>query len=75
MSAPKILITTPVYGAPDSASVSVAYHEALLSMAQSGQIQLTRICNGSARTWCACAVERCGFFLRKQTVLTSILGR
>ena len=41
MSAPKILITTPVYGAPDSASVSVAYHEALLSMAQSGQIQLT----------------------------------
>jgi len=49
LSAPKILITTPVYGAPDSASVSVAYHEALLSMAQSGQSSSPRICNGSAR--------------------------
>ena len=40
MTTPKILIATPVYGAPDAASVSVAYHEALLSMAQSGQIQI-----------------------------------
>jgi len=40
MTPPKILIATPVYGSPDAASVSVAYHEAILSMAQSGQIQI-----------------------------------
>ena len=40
MTSPKILIATPVYGSPDAASVSVAYHEALLSMARSGQIQI-----------------------------------
>jgi hypothetical protein len=40
MTLPKILIATPIYGAPEAASVSVAYHVALLSMAQSGQIMI-----------------------------------
>jgi len=61
MSAPKILITTPVYGAPDSASVSVAYHERCCRWHNPAKSSSPRICNGSARTWCACAVERCGF--------------
>jgi len=72
MSAPKILITTPVYGAPDSASVSVAYHEALLSMAQSGQIQLTRICNGIGEDLVRVRCRALRFFL-EETDCTHLL--
>ncbi len=40
MVQPKILIATPVYGNAEAGSVSVSYHQSLLSMARSGQIEI-----------------------------------